>query len=137
MEFSLRIAAELENLAAIRRFIEEAATALGSDSDTIFQAVLAVDEAATNIVTHGYQGQPGIIEIQVEQKGSDLAVRLRDQAPVFDPTTVPPPDVTQPLEHRSLGGMGVHLMRNLMDEMTHHRAPQGGNELILIKKGVF
>ena len=53
------------------------------------------------------------------------------------PESVPPPDVTQPLDERPLGGMGIHLMRQLMDEVTHRATPQGGNELTMIKKGVI
>ena len=63
---SLCIAARLENLAVIRRFVEDATTALGIDPATVASIILAVDEATSNIITHGYQGQPGDIEIDVQ-----------------------------------------------------------------------
>jgi len=84
-ESSLRIAAELKNLSIIRRFVRETTTALGADPDAISDVVLAVDEAATNSIVHGYQGQPGIIEIKVRRMGDSLVVCLRDQATSFDP----------------------------------------------------
>jgi len=136
MNSSVRIIADPTNLATIRRFVQETATALEGDPAAISQVVLAVNEAATNIMIHGYRNQPGVIEIEVGRKEDALIVCLRDQAPPFDPDTTPPPDLTLPLEKRSFGGMGVHMIRQLVDEVTHRLTPQGGNELTLIKKGV-
>jgi serine/threonine-protein kinase RsbW len=133
--FSLLITAELKNLEEIRRFVKEAATALGVDRAAIPDVVLAVDEAACNIITHGYRGRPGAIEIEVERDGDALIVRLGDEAAPFDPTSVPPPDVSCPLEQRAFGGMGVYLIRQVMDEMTHRVRPHGGNELTMVKRG--
>jgi len=131
---SLRISAELKQLVVIRRFIEETAAAFKADPSAILDILQAVDEAATNIIVHGYRGQPGTIEIEIRREGDSLLVRLRDQATPFDPTAVPPPDLTLPLEKRPLGGMGIYLARQLMDEMTHRVTSQGGNELTLVKK---
>jgi anti-sigma regulatory factor (Ser/Thr protein kinase) len=136
MKSSLRMAAELDNLAEIRHFVQKTATTFGVDPDIISDVLLAVDEAVTNVLVHGYQGQPGMIELELRRRGDSLVVCLRDQAIPFDPTTVPPPDLTLPLEQRPFGGMGIYLMRQLMDEMTHRITRQGGNELTLVKKGV-
>ena len=133
---TLRIAATLKELAAIRQFVEETAAALKVDPAAIPDVLLAVDEAATNVIMHGYRGQPGTIEIEMGRDGNSLLVRLRDQATPFDPTVLPPPDVTLPLEMRPLGGMGVYLIRKLMDAVTHRVTPQGGNELTLVKKAI-
>jgi serine/threonine-protein kinase RsbW len=118
----------------IRRFVEKATTALDVDPTTVGDAVLAVDEAASNIILHGYQGQPGIIEIEVERTGDDLVVRLRDEAAPFDPTSFPAPDLTLPLEQQAVDGLGIHLIRRVMDKVTHRITPQGGNELLLVKR---
>lgn len=133
---SLCIAAELKNLVEIRRIVQETATALGVDSATIPDVLLAVDEAASNIIIHGYQGQGGAIEIEMEREGDALVIRLRDEAPPFDPAAIPPPDLTLPLEQRPIGGLGIYLMRQVMDEVTHRITPQGGNELTLLKRCV-
>jgi serine/threonine-protein kinase RsbW len=133
---TLRVAAELQNLGVIRRFVQKTAAALGADRDMIADVNLATDEAATNVIVHGYQEQPGIIEIELSRRGDTLLIFMRDQSAPFDPTSVPPPDVTQPLGERPVGGMGIHLMRQLMDEVTHRITPQGGNELIMAKKGL-
>jgi serine/threonine-protein kinase RsbW len=133
---TLRIEAELKNLSAIRRFVQEMASAFGADRDMIADVILATDEAATNVIVHGYQNQPGTIEIELDRSGDAIVIYMRDQSPPFDPTSVPPPDVTQPLDERPLGGMGIHLIRQLMDQVTHRLLPQGGNELTMTKKGV-
>ena len=134
---SLRVASELENLSVIRRFVEETAAAFGADRDVIADVILAADEAATNVIVHGYQDRPGIIEIELSRSEDAIVITLRDESTTFDPTSVPPPDVTQPLDERPLGGMGIHLMRQLMDEVTHRATPQGGNELKMMKKGAI
>ncbi|UCC62878.1 MAG: ATP-binding protein, partial [Anaerolineae bacterium] len=82
----LRIPADLENLAEIRRFVEERATTLGVDSDVLRDLLLVVDEAATNVIVHGYEGEKGLIEIEVGRDADALVVRLRDEALPFDPT---------------------------------------------------
>jgi serine/threonine-protein kinase RsbW len=130
---TLRIAARVERLAEIRRFVERTAAALGAGQEAIDDLVLAVDEAATNIVVHGYQGQPGMIEVEVGRQGDTLRIHLRDGAPPFDPTLLPMPDVTLPLEMRPLGGLGIFLMRQSVDAMTYRLTAEGGNELTLIK----
>ena len=132
----LRIAAEVKNLNEIRCFVQETASALGLHPAMIPNVILAVDEAVSNVIAHGYQGQEGAIEIEVSREGGALVIRVRDEAPLFDPTIVPPPDVTLPLEQRIPGGLGIHLIRQIMDEMTHHITPQGGNELTLLKRGI-
>jgi len=131
---TLCIAARAEHLAKIRHFVEHTAAALGAGQEEIDDLVLAVDEAATNVIVHGYQCQPGLIEVEVGRQGDALLVRLRDGAPLFDPTLLPMPDVTLPLEMRPLGGLGIFLMRQSVDEMTYRVTPEGGNELTLIKR---
>jgi len=135
-EPTLHIAAELKNLSLIRRFIQETAAALGADRAVIADMILATDEAVTNVIVHGYQDRPGMIEIELQRNGDAIVIYLRDESLPFDPTSVPPPDVTQPLEERPLGGMGIHLIRQLMDDVSHHITPQGGNELIMTKRGI-
>jgi serine/threonine-protein kinase RsbW len=126
--------AELDNLAVIRLYIEETAQAYQAQNKAVGDLIQAVDEAVTNIIVHGYLGKPGQIELEVERENEFLVVRIRDQAPYFDPTVVPPPDLSLPLQKRPLGGLGVHLMRVFVDEMRYSALSQGGNELTLAKR---
>lgn len=132
----LRVSAELAQLETIRFFIEEQAAAIGVIPSAIYDVLLAVDELATNIIVHGYPDAPGPIELELRPAGSSLEVLLRDAAATFDPTTVPTPDTTLPLELRQPGGMGIHLVRHFVDSIAHRALPQGGNELTLVKRGV-
>jgi anti-sigma regulatory factor (Ser/Thr protein kinase) len=130
----LFVAAQVENLAEIRRFVQEEAAALGAGEEAVCDLELAVDEAACNIICHGYGRGGGTIEVKVERDGDKLVVCLRDEAPPFDPTHHPLPDVTLPLEERPLGGLGIFLMRRSVDEMLYRVSAEGGNELTLIKR---
>jgi serine/threonine-protein kinase RsbW len=129
----LFVAAQVENLAEIRRFVREEAAALGAVEEAICDLELAIDEAACNIICHGYEGLGGIIQVAVERDGDRLIVRLCDEAPLFDPTRYPLPNVTLPLEQRPLGGLGIFLIRQSVDEIAYRVPPEGGNELTLIK----
>jgi serine/threonine-protein kinase RsbW len=132
----LQINATLKDLAAIRRFVEEVATRGHGDTRAVQEMVIAVNEAVTNVLIHGYRRQPGMIEVEVSYKNHDLMVRLKDQAPLFDPTIVPSPKITPSLDHAYLGGMGIHMMREVTDRMIYTTTDDGRNELILIKEDV-
>ena len=129
----LRVRADVNELAAIRQFVRDQAALAGANRDATADMVQAVDESVTNAIIHGYRGTEGSIEVEFEVVGTSLVVRLRDQAPAFDPTALPEPDITVPLERRSPHGMGVHLARELTDEVTYRRTDTG-NELTLVKQ---
>lgn len=129
----LRVQAELGELADVRQFIREAATAADAPIECLDDLVQAVDEAATNVITHGYGGAPGWIEIGVAVADDRFVVTLEDGAPEFDPTSVAAPDLTVPPMARKPGGMGVHLMREATDALSHRPRPGGGNILTLVR----
>jgi len=130
-------AATVRDLNDIREFLEGAIMNLGGDEDTAGDFVLAVNEALTNILLHGYDEKPGPVAVSVEADGADLLVRLTDDAPLFDPTAVPPPDINLPLEERPLGGLGVHMMRQLTDELIYNVNDNGKNQLVFLKHNVI
>lgn len=131
-----RVMAKLENLAEIRSYIREQAAILDVDKDTAADMVLAVDEAATNVITHGYQDQEGAIEIEVRREGDAFIVYLRDETVPFNPKIISSPDLTLPPEERISEGMGIGLMRRKTDELLHRVTLQSGNELTLVKRGL-
>lgn len=118
----------------MRNFVQQTAESLDVDSRLVEDVVLAVDEAVTNIILHGYKGQPGWIELVVQRENNTLTVRLRDQAPQFNPTAVAEPDLTLPLEKRKPGNLGIYLMKKMVDFVVYEPGSQGGNQLTLIKK---
>lgn len=126
-------AAEKKHLAVIRRFAEAVMAAFGVDQEVVPELVLAVHEAAANVINHGYKNQPGCIAIEFAQAGCDLQIKLLDRAPSFDPTSVPTPDVNIPLGQRPYGGLGIHMMRSFADELRYRLTDEGENELVLVK----
>ena len=131
---TMRVSATLENLSVIRSFVEETATSLKVDPDIIYEIVFAVNELTTNIIVHGYQGKNGVIEVGVVQEADNLLVHIVDQAPAFDPTTIPTPDLSLPLALRPKGGLGIFLTNQYVDEMIYSAPSQGGNHITLVKK---
>lgn len=128
---TLRIEADVARLKDVRRFIREAAPALGADEGSIVDLVQSVDEWVTNVIVHGYRGLAGPIEIQLLRDGDEVVVRIRDEAPGFDPRTAPAFDPSVPLERRPPGKMGIHLIRELCDRFEHRVPAGGGNEIVL------
>jgi serine/threonine-protein kinase RsbW len=129
----LRIEADVADLAHVRQFVRDFATRAGADPLATSDLVQAVDESVTNSIVHGYRGAPGSIEVEVDRDRTSLVVRLRDQAPPFDPTSVPPPDINAPLEKQRLGGLGIVLVREMTDAISY-RHTTSGNELTLTKQ---
>jgi serine/threonine-protein kinase RsbW len=127
----------LNDLASLRQQWEQAMIGAGGDPEAVADMILALNEAAVNSVRHGYQGQPGWLHVEIWRNGRSLVVKQVDAAPPFDPTTVPSPDITQPLALRPLGGMGVHMMRSLTDELHYELTADGRNQLTFIKYEAF
>lgn len=132
---TITIPATLDSLATISDFITDATSRAGLDDHAAWQVQLAVDEAATNIIQHGYEDQaPGTIELEWRVEGDRLVVCLRDRGRRFDPNNVPAPDITSPLEERQAGGLGLYLMGKLMDAVSFDFDPQDGNLLTMAKR---
>jgi anti-sigma regulatory factor (Ser/Thr protein kinase) len=131
----MTLESDVDRLAEVRAFVRETATSLGASKRSVEDLVQAVDEASCNIMLHGYGGKPGPIEVGVERRGDAIAVRLVDRARPFDPTAGPTPDPAAPPRKIRPGGMGVgiHLLRTMMDEVHHAARPDGGNELTLVR----
>ena len=131
---TLSLFADLSQLATICDFVTQVGHDLGLDERLIYDLHLAVDEACTNVIQHAYRGRGGQIEVTVEPMDGGLQVIIRDWGEAFDPRTVPTPDVMVPLEQRSLGGLGLFLMRRVMDRVEFHFDPKHGNTLTMWKR---
>ncbi len=90
---------------------------------------LSLDEVLTNIITHSI-GDRGDREIavRIDIDGGFLSATVSDDGKPFDPLSQPEPDIHAPIEKRKVGGLGIHLMRKLMDKVAYRRAG-GRNEL--------
>jgi serine/threonine-protein kinase RsbW len=123
-----------ESLAEIAEFVKEAASEAGLSNFDIYAVETAVDEACSNIIEHGYQGEGiGVIEVSVEITDKGLTVSLHDNGRPFDPDAVPDPDLEAPLAERESHGLGLYFMRELMDEVHFTFTTEHGNVLTMMK----
>jgi serine/threonine-protein kinase RsbW len=129
------VAAKVESLAAVRAFVEEACRRAGTDSAFTFDLKLAVDEACTNIIEHGYAGRPGgSIRLACETGDDTVRITIVDHGRAFSPSELPAADVSSGWERRPVGGLGWHLIRQSVDEIDYVPDPAGGNRLTLVKR---
>lgn len=125
---------DYKSLAAIGEFITEIARSVGLESSQIYSVQLAVDEACTNIIEHGYGGEgQGEIICECEQIKDGLEIKLRDWGKSFDPNQIPEPDYDVPLEKLQSRGAGLYLMQKTMDEIQFKFDNTKGNLLTMIK----
>jgi len=125
-----------ENLKAIRDFIEESCRGAGVNRSDAHDLKVAVDEACSNIVEHGYKGRRGPFPLGVvfEADEKKVAVAVTDRGSPFDPAQAPEPDLEAHWQDRPIGGLGWHLIRRLVDEVLYESAEESGNRLTLIKR---
>jgi serine/threonine-protein kinase RsbW len=127
--------ARFESLAAIGRFIAAAAEHAGFDDYTVYQVQLAVDEACSNIIQHAYGGEgTGVIECTYRIRDEEFVVILRDYGQPFDPEAVPEPNLSSNIEDRTGGGLGLYLIRKIMDEVNFDFESEAGNVLTMVKR---
>ena len=134
---ALILPGELDNLGEIRQYIKSAATEAGLEKKASHNLCLAVDEIATNIITHGYQenGLEGNISVKTEIDEKSLTVYIEDTAIPYDPTTkeaVTEEDLQKSLEERDPGGLGIYLARQNVDKWIYeHIGNRNRNILIM------
>lgn len=126
--------ATLDGLPDLLAALDDALAQAGCDDAVQFALHLATEEAAVNVITHGYAGRPpGSLTLSVGITDRSAVVTLTDAAPVFDPAAAPPPDLASDAMDRPIGGLGWHMIRETMDEVRHEPVAGGGNRFILIK----
>lgn len=127
-------AATYANIDALLAFVAEASHLVGFDRTAADAIQLAVREASSNIIKHGYSGEgKGEIICTCSAQVASLAVTLRDWAPPFDPTAQPLREPADPTRRLIPGGWGIFLMRHFMDELHYWRENETSNLFILIK----
>lgn len=133
---TVQFAAKFEFLDEIREFVGDIARVGGFNDKEVYNIQLATDEAASNIIEHAYEGvSNGLLEISCGVKDSAITIILVDHGESFDPSDVPAPDLKADLSERKIGGLGIFLMRKLMDEVHYHAEPKkNSNTLTMVKR---
>jgi serine/threonine-protein kinase RsbW len=130
---SLTIESRTERLIEVRDFVSMAARKFGFSDEEVSKIALAIDEACTNIIKHAYAFDPTQqIAITVGGTRGTFEVLISDHGRRFNPSSIPSPDMKEYLSHYRRGGLGVYLMRSLMDKVEYSILP-GKNEVRLIK----
>jgi len=131
----LVIAARLENVRHAAEAVAEAAQRAGLDERAVYHCQMAVDEALTNIIEHGYRFQEDAhqIEIVCRLEADAFRITITDDSPAFNPLAHAAPDPSQPLDDRKPGGWGIYFIRRLMDAVEYRREGDK-NVLTLVKK---
>jgi serine/threonine-protein kinase RsbW len=135
-ERRIKIVAMPENVSAACEVVVAAARDAGLNERAVHHCRLAVDEACTNIIEHGFGSNPvanHTIEIVCGQRENDFFIVIEDDGAPFDPTQFPDPDATVPMEAREPGGWGVFFIKKMMDHVTYERVSDR-NRLMLIKQ---
>lgn len=121
----------LEQLSPIRDFVGETVRLLGGNEDDAFAAELATDEAATNVFHHAFENLRGRITLTLWRQENKLVIQMHYYGKSFDPSLIPEPDLKLPLAERPIGGMGMYIMRQLMDEVRFEFDAVNGNVLTM------
>jgi len=118
-----------KSLASIAEFVREFAQNAGFGSFAVYSIEMAVDEACSNIIEHAYGGEGrGAICCTCSFDEKSIAIVLQDQGKSFDPSAIPPPNLSQNLDERKAHGLGMYFIRQWMDEVNFK---SNGSENIL------
>jgi sigma-B regulation protein RsbU (phosphoserine phosphatase) len=125
----------LDNLTNLKEFIDQAGRHMELQEDVIFAFKLAVEEAGVNIITHGYKdSDPGQIKLTFEKELKRIVLTIYDEGVSFDPKDASEADIESDWEEREIGGLGLLMMREMMDEISYESVDEKGNFLKLSKK---
>jgi len=117
------VAPDLAAIPPLMEWIEQRCEEAGLANELTFKLMLAIEEAATNVVSYAFAEVPPPHRFRVHLDIDDkrCAAELADNGRPFDPSAAPPPDLAKPLEEREAGGLGIHLLRNMADRIEYRR----------------
>ena len=131
----LTVPGSYDEIKTICQFVTQGAAEAGMDETAVFHIELACDEACTNVIEHAYGGESdGDIRVSWQVVGDMFVISVNDNGRQFEPAQIPSPTTIDSIENIKIGGLGIHFMRKLMDDVSFSFDPQTGNELIMKKK---
>lgn len=134
VQLAFDLQAAMPDMVAALDRVEQFGAEQGWGEQSQFQLRLVLEEILINIVTHGVgsDGRPRI-ELSLQQNGEWLLLTVRDNAQAFNPLAQAEPDLTADLDERAVGGLGVHFIRQLVEQAQYHRE-DGWNSLSLRRR---
>lgn len=133
---SLKVQTNREEIGHITAEVETLAEREGWAPDLSFKVNLALEELVINIMDYGFEGGDHEIDITLISEDHRLTIEIVDSGKPFDPLTdAPVPDVDAPMEDRPVGGLGVYLVRNMMDDMQYRREGDRNHLTLIANRG--
>ncbi len=133
--FRLDVPSSTENLAMIRDFVGKIAKQAGLAESDVTMLELAVDEACANVIEHAYGAdETKEVVVRVRLDNDCIEIQIVDTGKGFDPGSVEQSDLKKLVEERRSGGLGMRLMKLVMDEVEYQMKPGERNELRMIKR---
>ncbi len=130
----IEIKSSTANLSLVRDFVKKAAKDSGFNDETIGKIILAVDEACTNVIKHAYHySNDGDIKIRAVFDKSKFKVIITDHGEPFNAKEIPEPNLQEYHRLKKVGGLGMFLMRKLMDEINYSTGNKTFNKVTLVK----
>ncbi len=117
----IKLPAKLENLGRWMKAVSECAREQGFNQKKVSHIELALEEALVNICSYSYPQEPGHAEVICKQDNSRFIIEIIDSGIPFDITSLPTPDITSSIEKRKIGGLGIFLLKKMVDEVSYRR----------------
>ena len=130
---SFTIESDILEIPKVSLALDRALRVHGFSEEDILDTQLAVEEAITNVIVHGYEKVTGQIVITCRITHGLAEVQIEDFAPPFNLLSIPEPDITEDIQDRKIGGLGIFLIRRVMDDIVY-RYENGKNILVMVKK---
>ena len=132
---NIKLPAKLKNLGRWMDAVSECAREQGFDEKKIGKIELAVEEALVNICNYSYPEDPGNAEVSCKQDNRRFIIEIVDSGIPFDMTSLPAPDLTPNIEERKIGGLGIFLIKKMVDEVKYRREGSFNILNLTIKRG--
>lgn len=131
---AIALVPDIAEIPRLIEWVDACCAAAGLAGDLPFKLALVLEEAAMNVISHGFAGvaPPHAIRVRLEFAPGVVAAEIADNGRPFDPLAAPPPDLSLPLDQRDPGGLGIHLIRTMMDRVAYRRA--GGENILRLEK---
>lgn len=133
-KYHLTIPSQSDNLSIIRDVVSKVAAQVGFDNDEASKIELAVDEACTNVIKHAYANKSGeMIDVSIKIDNKKLIIIVTDKGKGFDPDNVELPNLNESIRHGRKGGLGICLIKTLMDKVDFQIKPGSKNQVKMTK----
>ena len=120
--FHLTLHNNVEQIALLPEYVETVAKAAQLDNETVFNLNLALEEAVSNVILYAYpEGTDNVVDIEAKADGNQVSFVITDSGKPFDPTAKEEVDIDAEITDRPIGGLGIHLVRTIMDKVSYER----------------